>query len=136
MRDCSRRRRFPPTCAASHTEERGPAVGFPCGAPRAAISRANFSIQTIVIMFIDSNGRLRPAWAFVLSAMLSCGAFVAVGYLAAALAGDHVLRFEAIFRPLLAIVLLGIFSWLLTVANHVEEHRVAAQGLPLSLGWA
>jgi len=68
--------------------------------------------------------------------MLSCGAFVAVGYFAAALAGDHVLRFEAIFRPLLAMVLLGIFSWLLTVANHVEVHRVAAQGLPLSSGWA
>jgi len=89
-----------------------------------------------VTIFIDSDGRLRPAWAFVLSAMLSCGAFVAVGYFAAALAGDHVLRFEAIFRPLLAMVLLGIFSWLLTVANHVEVHRVAAQGLPLSSGWA
>jgi len=87
-------------------------------------------------MFIDSDGRLRPVWAFVLSALLSCGAFVAVGYLAAALAGDHVLRFEAIFRPLLAIVLLGIFSWLLTVANHVEAHRIDAQGLPLSPGWA
>lgn len=87
-------------------------------------------------IFIESTGRLRPAWAFVLSALLSCGVFVAVGYLAAALAGDHVLRFEAIFRPLLSVVLLALFSWLLTVANHVEAHRVAAQGLPLSPDWA
>ena len=87
-------------------------------------------------MFTDSEGRLRPAWAFVLSAILSCAAFVVTGYLAAALAGDHVLRFEAIFRPLLAALLLAGFSWLLTVANHVESHRIAAQGLPLTPGWA
>jgi membrane protease YdiL (CAAX protease family) len=87
-------------------------------------------------MFTDSEGRLRPSWAFVLSATLSCAAFVVIGYLAAALAGDHILRFEAIFRPLLAAVLLAGFSWLLTVANHVESHRIAAQGLPLTSGWA
>ena len=87
-------------------------------------------------MFTDSEGRLQPAWAFVLSAILSCAAFVVAGYLAAALAGDHILRFEAIFRPLLAAVLLAGFSWLLTVANHVESHRIAAQGLPLTPGWA
>ena len=87
-------------------------------------------------MFTDSEGRLRPAWAFVLSAILSCVAFVVTGFLAAALAGDHILRLEAIFRPLLAAVLLAGFSWLLTVANHVESHRTAAQGLPLTPGWA
>jgi len=87
-------------------------------------------------MFTDSEGRLRPAWAFVLSAIFSCVAFVVTGYLAAALAGDHILRFEAIFRPLLAAVLLAGFGWLLTVANHVESHRIAAQGLPLTPGWA
>jgi len=87
-------------------------------------------------MFTDSEGRLRPAWAFVLSATLSCAAFVATGYLAAALAGDHILRFEAIFRPLLALVLLAGYSWLLTVANHIESQRIAAQGLPLTPGWA
>ena len=87
-------------------------------------------------MFTDSEGRLQPAWAFLLSAALACAAFVVTGYLAAALAGDHVLRFEAIFRPLLAVVLLAGFSWLLTVANHVESHRIAAQGLPRAPGWA
>ena len=87
-------------------------------------------------MFTDSGGRIRPIWAFVLSALLSAAAFLSVGYLAAAIAGDHVLRFEMIFRPLLTVVLLAVFSWLLTIGNHVETHRIAAQGLPLSPGWA
>lgn len=86
-------------------------------------------------MFTDGEGRLYPAWAFVLSALIAFVAFVACGYLAAALAGDHVLRFEAIFRSSLAAALLAAFSWLLTVGNHVESHRVAAQGLPLAPGW-
>ena len=86
-------------------------------------------------MFTDGAGRLQPIWAFIVSALLSCAAFFAAGYTAAAIAGDHVLRFEAIFRPLLVVLLLATFSWLLTVGNHIEEHRVAAQGLPMSLGW-
>lgn len=86
--------------------------------------------------FTDGEGRLWPFWAFVLSALLSCAAFVVAGYLAAELAGDHVLRFELVFRPVLVVLLLGAFSWLLTVGDHVEEHLIAAQGLPLSAGWA
>jgi membrane protease YdiL (CAAX protease family) len=87
-------------------------------------------------MFTDGAGRIQPIWAFGLSALLSVLAFLVAGYFAAVLAGDHVLRFEAIFRPSLAILLLAIFSWLLTVGNHVEEHRIAAQGLPLTPGWS
>ena len=87
-------------------------------------------------MFTSPDGRLQPIWAFVLSALLSVVAFLVAGYTAAAIAGDHVLRFEIVFRPLLAVVLLAIFSWLLAVGNHVEDHRIAAQGLPLSTGWA
>jgi uncharacterized protein len=87
-------------------------------------------------MFTDGAGRLQPIWAFVLSALLACVAFFVAGYAAASLAGDHVLRFEAVFRPLLVVLLLAVFSWLLTVGNHVEVHRIAAQGLPLSPGWA
>jgi uncharacterized protein len=87
-------------------------------------------------MFTDRTGRLKPMWAFVLSALLSCAAFLVAGYAAAALAGDHVLRFEAIFRPVLVALLLGSFSWLLTVGDRVENHRIAAQGLPLSSDWA
>ena len=87
------------------------------------------------MMFTDSEGRLLPGWAFVLSAVLSCFAFLISGYLAGAIAGNHILRFEAIFRSCLAALLLVGFSWLLTVGNHVEEHHFAAQGLPLVPGW-
>ena len=87
-------------------------------------------------MFTDGEGRIQPIWAFVLSALLSVVAFLVAGYAAAVIAGDHVLRFEALFRPALAVLLLASFSWLLSVGNHVEEHRIAAQGLPLSPGWA
>ena len=86
-------------------------------------------------MFTDAEGRIHPIWAFILSALFSVVAFLLAGYSAAAFAGDHVLRFEAIFRPLLSVLLLAIFSWLLTVGNHVEEHRIAAQGLPFFPGW-
>jgi len=87
-------------------------------------------------MFTDSTGRLQPAWAFILSALMCCAAFVLCGYFAAAISGDHVLRFEAIFRPGLVTVLLAGFTWLLTVGNHVESHQLAAQGLPLTQGWS
>ena len=87
------------------------------------------------MMFTDGEGRLQPAWAFVLSALIAFVAFVACGYFAAAFAGDHVLRFEAIFRSSLAGGLLAAYSWLLTVGNHIESHRIAAQGLPLAPGW-
>ncbi len=86
-------------------------------------------------MFTDAEGRLHPAWAFLLSVLLACLAFLVCAYFAAALAGDHILRFEAIFRTCLLALLLASFSWLLTVGNHVESHRLAAQGLPLALGW-
>jgi membrane protease YdiL (CAAX protease family) len=82
-------------------------------------------------MFTDARGRLYPAWAFLLSALLCCAAFFVSGYLAGAIAGDHVLRFELIFRSLLAVVLLGGFSWLLTVGDHIESDQLAAQGLPM-----
>src|SRR5664279_2858062 len=86
-------------------------------------------------MFTSPDGRLQPTWAFVFSALLSVAAFLIAGYASGAIAGDHVLRFETIFRPLLVVLLLAIFSWLLSVGNHVEEHRIAAQGLPLMPGW-
>jgi|SRR5271165_3558409 len=86
-------------------------------------------------MFTDSDGRLQPAWAFALSALLCCVAFFVCAYVAGALAGGHSLRFEVIFRSCLAGVLLVGFSWILTVGNHVEEHRFAAQGLPFAPGW-
>ncbi len=40
-----------------------------------------------------------------------------------------------IFRPLLALLLIALFVWLLTAADHIEDHRIAALGLPRVKGW-
>jgi membrane protease YdiL (CAAX protease family) len=85
-------------------------------------------------MFVTADGRLQPVWAFVLSAILSAGAFYVCAALALAIAGDRVLLLEFLFRPLLALVLLALFSWLLTTADHVEDHRLGAMGLPWARG--
>jgi membrane protease YdiL (CAAX protease family) len=81
-------------------------------------------------MFTDHEGRLYPAWSFLLSVALTAVVLFASGYLAATFAGIHVVRFELVFRTALALLLLAGYSWLLTVANHVESHRLAMQGLP------
>ncbi len=86
-------------------------------------------------MFTSPTGRLQPLWSFLLSVALSLAAFIGCSFLAALSSGEHVLRFEAVFRPLLSIALFGLYFWLLTVADHVEEHRLPALGFPLASGW-
>ncbi len=86
-------------------------------------------------MFTTASGRVRPIWSFLLSVAFSAAAFVVCTFVAGALSGDHTLRFEVIFRPLLAVVLLGLYVWLLTIADHVEENRTAIMGFPIVNGW-
>jgi uncharacterized protein len=86
-------------------------------------------------MFTSATGRLQPGWSFLLSLAFSLAAFVGCSFIAALFVGEHVLRFEVIFRPLLAAALFGIYLWLLMVADQVEEQRVAALGFPLAQGW-
>lgn len=86
-------------------------------------------------MFSNGNGKLKPVWAFVFSVILGALAFLVAGNIATEAAGDHPFRRELIFRALWAILLLGIFIWLLTVGDHIEDHRIAAQGLPRVRGW-
>lgn len=86
-------------------------------------------------MFTTSAGRLHPVWAFVVSALFSVLAFLVAGYAAGAIAGDRALLVEAIFRPLLAVMLIALFVWMLTAADHVEGHYFAALGLPRAKGW-
>lgn len=86
-------------------------------------------------MFSDGKGKLRPSWAFVFSVILGALAFLVAGNIATEAAGDHPFRRELIFRALWAVLLLGIFIWLLTVGDHLEDHRIAAQGLPRVKGW-
>lgn len=86
-------------------------------------------------MFTSPSGRLQPVWGFLLSLAFSIAAFAACSLIAALITGEHVLRFEAIFRPLLAAALFGIYFWLLTVADQVDEQPVAALGFPIVAGW-
>ena len=86
-------------------------------------------------MFITPAGRLHPVWAFVVSSLFSVLAFLVAGFVAGWLAGDRVLLFEWIFRPLLAVLLIALFIWMLTAADQVEDHAVAALGFPHTKGW-
>ena len=86
-------------------------------------------------MFTDPKGKLRPIWAFVFSVLLAAVAFWLCGNIASEASGDHPFRRELVFRGLWTLLLFGIFIWLLTVGDHVEEHRIAAQGLPRIKGW-
>jgi CAAX protease family protein len=86
-------------------------------------------------MFTDDKGKLQPIWASVFSLLLSALAFFISGNIAHEAAEQHPFRVEFIFRPLWALLLMGIFVWLLTVGDHIEDHRIAAQGLPRVKGW-
>jgi len=86
-------------------------------------------------MFTDGKGKLQPIWAFLFSLVLGALAFLVAGNIAKEAAGDHPFRQELIFRALWALLLVGIFIWLLTMSDHLEEHRIAAQGLPRVKGW-
>jgi membrane protease YdiL (CAAX protease family) len=86
-------------------------------------------------MFTSPSGRLQPVWSFLLSVAFSAAAFVACSFIAAMIEGEHVLRFEVVFRPLLAAALFGTYLWLLTVVDHVEEKGAARLGFPVVQGW-
>ena len=86
-------------------------------------------------MFTTNTGRLQPVWAFVVSAVLSCAAFFVAAVAAEAVAGQHYLVLEMIFRTLLAAMVIGVYAWLLTIADGVTTHRIAALGLPRANGW-
>jgi CAAX protease family protein len=86
-------------------------------------------------MFTTSTGRLHPVWAFVISAVVSFGAFFIAGVFSEAISGEHSLVMEVIFRSLLTLLLIGLYVWLLTIVDNVHEHRIAVMGLPLTRGW-
>jgi membrane protease YdiL (CAAX protease family) len=86
-------------------------------------------------MFTDTQGKLKPIWGFLFAIILGALAFFVAGNIAFEAAGDHPFRREFIFRALWGLLLTGIFIWLLTVGDHIEEHRIAAQGLPREKGW-
>jgi len=86
-------------------------------------------------MFTDKQGKLQPLWAFVFSLILSALAFFVSGNIAHEAADQKPFRSEFFFRILWMLLLFGIYVWMLTVGDHLEEHRIAAQGLPRTRGW-
>src|SRR5271165_6273881 len=86
-------------------------------------------------MFTTSTERLHPVWAFVVSSLLSLAAFFVAGVVAQTVAGQHSLVLEVLFRSLLTLLLISVYVWLLTIADHVRDHRIATLGLPLTKGW-
>src|SRR5271166_6416368 len=86
-------------------------------------------------MFTTSTERLHPVWAFVVSSLLSLAAFFVAGVVAQTVAGQHSLVLEMLFRSLLTLLLISVYVWLLTIADHVRDHRIATLGLPLTKGW-
>src|SRR5271157_2052070 len=86
-------------------------------------------------MFTTSTGRLHPVWAFAVSAVFSFAAFFIAAVVAEAVAGQHYLVLEVIFRSLLTLLLIGVYVWLLIIVDHVHDHRIAALGLPHTGGW-
>lgn len=86
-------------------------------------------------MLTDTRGKLKPIWAFLFSLFLGAMSFWVSGNIATEASGDHPFRRELVFRGLWTLLLFGIFIWLLTVGDHIEEHRIAAQGLPRVKGW-
>ncbi|HME32634.1 MAG TPA: CPBP family intramembrane glutamic endopeptidase [Terriglobales bacterium] len=55
--------------------------------------------------------------------------------MAQTVAGQHSLVLEMLFRSLLTLLLISVYVWLLTIADHVRDHRIATLGLPLTKGW-
>ncbi|MDR3749553.1 MAG: type II CAAX endopeptidase family protein [Acidobacteriota bacterium] len=81
-------------------------------------------------MFTTSEGKLHPVWAFVISGVFSFAAFFISGVVAEAIAGERSLLLEVIFRALLAVLVFGLYVWLLAVADGIHQHRLASLGLP------
>ena len=86
-------------------------------------------------MFRDQARKLRPIWACVFSLLLCALAYFVSGNIAHEAGQQRPFRIEFFFRGLWLLLLFAIFTWMLTVGDHIEEHRMAAQGLPRVRGW-
>lgn len=86
-------------------------------------------------MLKQSDGKLKPIWAFVFSLVLAYLAFFVANNIGHEAGDQRPFRTEFFFRLLWTVLLFGVFIWMLTAADHIEEHRIAAQGLPRVKGW-
>lgn len=80
--------------------------------------------------YYQADGRLRPFWRFFVSILLLFAAhFVSMG-VAIFVAGRDLRGLALISRPLLMILLLLAYAWMLRVFDRVPERPLAAMGLP------
>ncbi|HVP43428.1 MAG TPA: type II CAAX endopeptidase family protein [Terriglobales bacterium] len=81
-------------------------------------------------LYYMADGRLRPIWRFVVSILLFFAAsFVAFGVARLVMGRDRELM-AVVSRPLLMILVLLAFTWMLRVFDRVPRQQAAAMGLP------
>ncbi|MGI9102366.1 MAG: CPBP family intramembrane glutamic endopeptidase [Terriglobales bacterium] len=85
--------------------------------------------------WLDSYGRLRSGWRFLLGVIV----WFLANYIAIAIAGplshDRARYLDAMYRPLALLFLLAGFSFLLVTADRVEGNPLPALGLGRFPGW-
>ncbi len=80
--------------------------------------------------YYQADGRLRPFWRFFISILLFLAAEFVTRGLALFLAGTDRRAVALISRPLLLILLLLAYAWMLRVVDRVPERSLARMGLP------
>src|SRR3954469_20880540 len=90
----------------------------------------------MMMIFLARDGRLRAGWRFLLGVVALAIADIGTGYLAAFIIGSGPPQlFPLLQEPLSLAAILFLFCLLLTVADRVPRHRLAAQGFPRSPDW-
>ena len=80
--------------------------------------------------YYQEDGRLRPFWRFFVSILVLFAASFAAFGTGMFVAGKNMRLVALIARPLLMILLLWGYAWMLRVLDRVPERRLAAMGLP------
>lgn len=83
--------------------------------------------------FAANDGRLRSVWRFVLAVFVTYIANVMAAGLAASAGRGRL--FEMVYRTLALVFVLAGYSFLLVIADRVEENPLAAMGLALRKPW-
>jgi membrane protease YdiL (CAAX protease family) len=80
--------------------------------------------------FYLPDGRLRPVWRFFLSVVMFLAASVVAMAFGLFVGGKDMKLLALISRPLLMVLLLLGYTWMLRVFDGVHQRRLAAMGLP------
>ena len=93
-----------------------------------------FALSRWQSIWKDEDNRLRPFWRFCAAVALAMVLQRAAAGVTASLAWDQV-SFDAIFRPLWAVSLLGGFSGLLFVLDGIPSRPLTHMGLGFDRAW-